>query len=54
VSELHEPNLENSPQNRQFQCYHDGVFGFHNTGPTGNALMIMFGRGLLRLVEIAD
>lgn len=45
--ELHIPYLQDSPQERLFQWYHEGLNAFLNTCPTGNALQHQFGPRLL-------
>ena len=49
--QIHVPHLENSPQERLFQWYHQALNAFLNTCPTGNALQHRFGP---RLVELLD
>ncbi|MFJ4349172.1 RNA polymerase-associated protein RapA [Pseudomonas sp. NPDC089401] len=49
--ELHIPYLQDSPQERLFQWYHDGLNAFLNTCPTGNALQHQFGPRLLPMLE---
>ncbi|HGM5580701.1 TPA: RNA polymerase-associated protein RapA [Pseudomonas putida] len=45
--QLHIPYLQDSPQERLFQWYHEGLNAFLNTCPTGNALQHRFGPRLL-------
>ncbi|WP_369990112.1 RNA polymerase-associated protein RapA [Pseudomonas xanthosomatis] len=52
--ELHIPYLQNSPQERLFQWYHEGLNAFLNTCPTGNALQHQFGPRLLPLLAEGD
>ncbi|QHG63651.1 RNA polymerase-associated protein RapA [Pseudomonas putida] len=52
--ELHIPYLQDSPQERLFQWYHDGLNAFLNTCPTGNALQHQFGPRLLPMLEGGD
>ncbi|MBF8747535.1 MULTISPECIES: RNA polymerase-associated protein RapA [Pseudomonas] len=52
--ELHVPYLQDSPQQRLFQWYHDGLNAFLNTCPTGNALQHQFGPRLLPMLEGGD
>ena len=52
--QLHVPYLENSPQERLFQWYHQALNAFCNTCPTGNALQHQFGPRLLPLLEAGD
>ncbi|MGF6594246.1 RNA polymerase-associated protein RapA [Pseudomonas sp. 2835] len=52
--ELHVPHLQNSPQERLFQWYHQALNAFLNTCPTGNALQHQFGPRLLPLLESGD
>ncbi|BBH47692.1 RNA polymerase-associated protein RapA [Pseudomonas sp. KU43P] len=52
--ELHIPYLQDSPQERLFQWYHDGLNAFLNTCPTGNALQHRFGPRLLPMLEGGD
>ncbi|NQD92029.1 RNA polymerase-associated protein RapA [Pseudomonas sp. CrR25] len=52
--QLHVPYLENSPQERLFQWYHQGLNAFLATCPTGNALQHQFGARLLPLLESGD
>ncbi|WP_313646471.1 RNA polymerase-associated protein RapA, partial [Pseudomonas sp.] len=47
IIELHVPYLQDSPQERLFQWYHEGLNAFLNTCPTGNALQHQFGSRLL-------
>ncbi|MBD8473264.1 RNA polymerase-associated protein RapA [Pseudomonas sp. CFBP 8770] len=54
IIELHVPYLENSPQERLFQWYHNALNAFLNTCPTGNALQHQFGPRLLPMLENAD
>ncbi|WP_454255611.1 RNA polymerase-associated protein RapA [Pseudomonas sp. Marseille-Q8238] len=54
VIQLHVPYLENSPQERLFQWYHQGLNAFLATCPTGNALQHQFGPRLLPLLESGD
>ncbi|MDG9924854.1 MULTISPECIES: RNA polymerase-associated protein RapA [unclassified Pseudomonas] len=54
VIQLHVPYLENSPQERLFQWYHQALNAFLNTCPTGNALQHQFGPRLLPLLEDSD
>ncbi|NMY40168.1 RNA polymerase-associated protein RapA [Pseudomonas sp. WS 5013] len=49
--QLHVPYLEDSPQERLFQWYHQALNAFLNTCPTGNALQHQFGPRLLPLLE---
>ena len=49
--ELHVPYLQDSPQERLFQWYHEGLNAFLATCPTGNALQHQFGPRLLPLLE---
>ena len=49
--QLHIPYLQDSPQERLFQWYHQGLNAFLNTCPTGNALQHQFGPRLLPLLE---
>ncbi|TBU94581.1 RNA polymerase-associated protein RapA [Stutzerimonas kirkiae] len=51
--QLHVPYLENSPQARLFQWYHQALNAFLNTCPTGNALQHRFGPRLLALLDAA-
>ncbi|MFK3775810.1 RNA polymerase-associated protein RapA [Pseudomonas sp. NPDC089406] len=52
--QLHIPYLQNSPQERLFQWYHEGLNAFLNTCPTGNALQHQFGPRLLPLLAEDD
>ncbi len=52
--QLHIPYLQESPQERLFQWYHQGLNAFLNTCPTGNALQHQFGPRLLPLLEGGD
>ncbi|MDM9595482.1 RNA polymerase-associated protein RapA [Pseudomonas guariconensis] len=52
--ELHIPYLQDSPQERLFQWYHQGLNAFLATCPTGNALQHQFGPRLLQLLEGGD
>ncbi|WDY59163.1 RNA polymerase-associated protein RapA [Pseudomonas sp. PSKL.D1] len=52
--ELHIPYLQDSPQERLFQWYHEGLNAFLNTCPTGNALQHQFGPRLLQMLEGGD
>ncbi|MFK3820070.1 RNA polymerase-associated protein RapA [Pseudomonas sp. NPDC089407] len=52
--QLHVPYLQESPQQRLFQWYHEGLNAFLNTCPTGNALQHQFGPRLLPLLEGGD
>ncbi len=52
--QLHVPYLENSPQERLFQWYHQALNAFLATCPTGNALQHQFGSRLLPLLEAGD
>ncbi|WEK32183.1 MAG: RNA polymerase-associated protein RapA [Candidatus Pseudomonas phytovorans] len=52
--QLHIPYLQDSPQERLFQWYHEGLNAFLNTCPTGNALQHRFGPRLLPLLEGSD
>ncbi|AYC33804.1 RNA polymerase-associated protein RapA [Pseudomonas cavernae] len=52
--QLHVPHLENSPQERLFQWYHQALNAFQATCPTGNALQHQFGPLLLPLLEGGD
>ncbi|WP_394561180.1 RNA polymerase-associated protein RapA [Aquipseudomonas alcaligenes] len=54
IIQLHVPYLENSPQERLFQWYHQALNAFLNTCPTGNALQHQFGPRLLPLLEDSD
>ncbi|MDH1440866.1 RNA polymerase-associated protein RapA [Pseudomonas sp. GD03721] len=52
--QLHVPYLENSPQERLYQWYHQALNAFLATCPTGNALQHQFGPRLLPLLENGD
>ena len=52
--QLHVPYLQDSPQQRLFQWYHEALNAFLNTCPTGNALQHQFGPRLLPLLESGD
>ncbi|MDM9653129.1 RNA polymerase-associated protein RapA [Pseudomonas wenzhouensis] len=52
--QLHVPYLENSPQERLFQWYHQALNAFLATCPTGNALQHQFGPRLLPLLGNGD
>ncbi|MCU1716453.1 RNA polymerase-associated protein RapA [Pseudomonas sp. 5P_3.1_Bac2] len=52
--QLHVPYLQDSPQERLFQWYHQALNAFLATCPTGNALQQQFGSQLLPLLEGAD
>ncbi len=52
--QLHVPYLENSPQERLYQWYHQALNAFLATCPTGNALQHQFGARLLPLLESGD
>ncbi|MBF8758164.1 RNA polymerase-associated protein RapA [Pseudomonas guariconensis] len=52
--QLHIPYLQDSPQERLFQWYHQGLNAFLATCPTGNALQHQFGPRLLTLLEGGD
>ncbi|MGP9823235.1 RNA polymerase-associated protein RapA [Pseudomonas sp. THAF187a] len=52
--QVHVPYLENSPQERLFQWYHQALNAFLATCPTGNALQHQFGPRLLPMLENAD
>ncbi|SFP10863.1 RNA polymerase-associated protein RapA [Pseudomonas borbori] len=52
--QLHVPYLENSPQERLYQWYHQALNAFLATCPTGNALQHQFGSRLLPLLEGGD
>ncbi|EJN36569.1 DNA/RNA helicase, superfamily II, SNF2 family [Pseudomonas sp. GM84] len=52
--QLHIPYLQDSPQERLFQWYHEGLNAFLNTCPTGNALQHQFGPRLLPMLEDGD
>jgi ATP-dependent helicase HepA len=54
IIELHVPYLQNSPQERLFQWYHEALNAFLNTCPTGNALQHRFGPRLLPLLDEGD
>ncbi|MGI4838449.1 MAG: RNA polymerase-associated protein RapA [Janthinobacterium lividum] len=54
IIELHVPYLQNSPQERLFQWYHQALNAFLNTCPTGNALQHQFGPRLLPLLDEGD
>ncbi len=54
IIELHVPYLQNSPQERLFQWYHQALNAFLNTCPTGNALQHRFGPRLLPLLDEGD
>ncbi|WP_277962402.1 RNA polymerase-associated protein RapA [Pseudomonas sp. RIT-To-2] len=54
IIELHVPYLQDSPQERLFQWYHQALNAFLNTCPTGNALQHQFGPRLLPLLEGGD
>ncbi|QKZ03433.1 RNA polymerase-associated protein RapA [Pseudomonas eucalypticola] len=54
VIELHVPYLQDSPQERLYQWYHQALNAFLNTCPTGNALQHQFGPRLLPLLEGGD
>jgi ATP-dependent helicase HepA len=54
IIELHVPYLQNSPQERLFQWYHQALNAFLNTCPTGNALQHRFGPRLLPLLDDGD
>ncbi len=49
--QIHVPHLENSPQERLFQWYHQALNAFLATCPTGNALQHRFGPRLVELLE---
>ncbi|MBA6117745.1 MULTISPECIES: RNA polymerase-associated protein RapA [Pseudomonas] len=49
--QLHIPYLQDGPQERLFQWYHQGLNAFLNTCPTGNALQHQFGPRLLPMLE---
>lgn len=49
--QLHLPYLQDGPQERLFQWYHQGLNAFLNTCPTGNALQHQFGPRLLPMLE---
>ncbi|MCY1337724.1 RNA polymerase-associated protein RapA [compost metagenome] len=52
--QLHVPYLENSPQERLFQWYHQALNAFLATCPTGNAIQQQFGPRLLPMLEGGD
>ncbi|WP_459206442.1 RNA polymerase-associated protein RapA [Pseudomonas sp. MLB6B] len=52
--ELHVPYLQDSPQERLYQWYQDGLNAFLATCPTGNALQHQFGARLLALLAGGD
>ncbi|WP_184589545.1 RNA polymerase-associated protein RapA [Pseudomonas nitroreducens] len=52
--QIHVPHLENSPQERLFQWYHQALNAFLNTCPTGNALQHRFGPRLVELLDGGD
>ena len=52
--QIHVPHLENSPQERLFQWYHQALNAFLATCPTGNALQHRFGPRLVELLEGGD
>ncbi|WP_313740834.1 RNA polymerase-associated protein RapA [Pseudomonas sp.] len=52
--ELHVPYLQDSPQERLYQWYQDGLNAFLATCPTGNALQHQFGTRLLALLAGGD
>lgn len=52
--QLHVPYLENSPQKRLFQWYHQALNAFLATCPTGNTLQHQFGSRLLTLLNAGD
>ncbi|MFB4394125.1 MULTISPECIES: RNA polymerase-associated protein RapA [unclassified Pseudomonas] len=52
--QLHVPYLQESPQERLFQWYHEGLNAFLNTCPTGNALQHQFGPRLLAQLDGGD
>lgn len=52
--QVHVPYLENSPQERLFQWYHNALNAFLATCPTGNALQHQFGSRMLPLLESGD
>ena len=52
--ELHIPYLQDSPQERLFQWYHEALNAFLNTCPTGNALQHTFGSRLLAQLDGGD
>jgi len=49
--QIHVPYLQDSPQERLFQWYHQALNAFLATCPTGNALQQRFGCELLDLLE---
>ncbi|MFK0313834.1 RNA polymerase-associated protein RapA [Pseudomonas sp. NPDC090233] len=54
IIQLHIPYLQDGPQERLFQWYHEGLNAFLNTCPTGNALQHQFGPRLLPMLEGGD
>ena len=54
VIQLHVPYLENSPQQRLFEWYHQGLDAFLSTCPAGNALQHAFGPQLMALLDGSD
>jgi len=48
--QIHVPYLQNSPQERLFQWYHQALDAFLSTCPAGNALQQQFGSKLLTLL----
>ncbi|WP_028695389.1 RNA polymerase-associated protein RapA [Pseudomonas cremoricolorata] len=52
--ELHVPYLQDSPQERLYQWYEQGLNAFLATCPTGNAMQHQFGPRLLPLLEGGD
>ncbi|WP_203228541.1 RNA polymerase-associated protein RapA [Pseudomonas citronellolis] len=52
--QIHVPHLENSPQERLFQWYHQALNAFLATCPTGNALQHRYGPRLVELLEDGD
>ncbi|WP_444437993.1 RNA polymerase-associated protein RapA [Pseudomonas sp. A6] len=52
--QIHVPHLENSPQERLFQWYHQALNAFLATCPTGNALQHRYGPRLVELLEGSD
>ncbi|UCO99726.1 RNA polymerase-associated protein RapA [Metapseudomonas lalkuanensis] len=52
--QLHVPYLDNSPQERLFQWYHQALNAFLATCPTGNAIQHQFGPRLLPMLEGGD
>jgi len=54
IIQLHIPYLQDGPQERLFQWYHEGLNAFLNTCPTGNALQHRFGPRLLPMLEGGD